>query len=209
MSPKFLSKSIYVVMNQWSFLVLDDQSTIIGIRDKGNHYVVQKENMGEELEPVEFEGKMTHVNTLLVNESDDILMTGEDNKSEGRVVQYVLSKGTIKKDYGPVDVGKVLCSKRIDNLCFFGGMNGSVRVIDTKKQEIVCDPIETCIGDIYQLEICLVEEDKTKVMLAVGGRDMDHSDMSEIKSDYFDVTGLVKKVSIKRLSNHKERNFEL
>lgn len=196
-------------MNQWSFLVLDDQSTIIGIRDKGNHYVVQKENMGEELEPVEFEGKMTHVNTLLVNESDDILMTGEDNKSEGRVVQYVLSKGTIKKDYGPVDVGKVLCSKRIDNLCFFGGMNGSVRVIDTKKQEIVCDPIETCIGDIYQLEICLVEEDKTKVMLAVGGRDMDHSDMSEIKSDYFDVTGLVKKVSIKRLSNHKERNFEL
>ena len=200
LSPEILSKYRYNVFKPCSFAICSDQETILGVLAQGNYNVVQKENITDpSVECVKYIGNSFYVNTIILNEFENILLAGEENRGKGKVIEYFLNNGKISKDYGDLKIGKVLCSERKHNLCFFGGLNGNIRVIDTKKKEVILPPIETCIGDIYQLELCRTLDNE--IMLTVGGRDMDHSDSLELKSDYFDITQLIKKVWIIRKVN--------
>lgn len=194
LSPEVLSKFKYNVFKPCSFAICSDQETILGVLAEGNYNVVQKENIVDpSVKCLKYFGNSFYVNTIVLNEFENLLLAGEENRGKGKVIEYFLDDGEISKDYGHLEIGKVLCSTRKDNLCFFGGLNGNVRVLDTKKKQIILPPLETCIGDIYQLELCGLGGE---TMLTVGGRDTDHSDVLEGKSDYFNVSHLIRKVGL-------------
>ena len=116
----------------------------------------------------------SEVFTLQVDEKAGILFAGEDNNFKGKVVKYNLTNGDLITDYGSLGIKAVLSSARIHILCFFGGWKShSFRIIDTFTDEILFDPIKTAIKYIDSIEICHVEDNKTKTnkyILVVAGR---------------------------------------
>jgi hypothetical protein len=195
LSTDIFSQQKYSLFLTSSFEVLSDQKTIIGVLcNSYNLNIIQRENIENHNESlkIQYKANNSDVNALIVDESRDTLLAGEGNKGQGKVVQYNLSSGEMIKDYGPIGIGKVLCGARMNNFVFFGGVSGNLRIIDTISKELIMEPIETCIGDVYDLEVCLIDdEEDAKVLISVDGRDQEKDDVNQEKTDCFDITNLV------------------
>lgn len=193
LSTSISSQKKYSTYLPSSFTVLSDQETVVGVLCNSNNLnILNKENLIDPDSPIiTYNGNTHNVNAVVVDESSDILMAGEANKGQGKVVQYKLSNGEILHNYESLEIGKVLCGTRFCNLYFFGGISGNFRIIDANLKSTILDPVETCIGDIYDLEVCPVEGDDPKLFVTVDGRDQNNEEETGNKTDCFDVTNLV------------------
>lgn len=187
--------------------ILDDKPQILtfprGVKYKGKHEykgkMTEEEKRKERERPQSFSNQ--YVRTLIICEERDSLMAGEDDGERGRVVEYNLSTGEMVKDYGSLSISKVRCGRRIENLCFFGGIRGEVKIIDTDKQEIMIERITTSIEHIYSMTFCAIIDPEEKVYLALCGR---YPDYEHQKTDVFDISECYRK----KLKSGEEKKSE-
>ena len=171
--------------------MLSDEKTVVGVQyEHEKELVVMEdiENDDPEYKPAVFRGNTNTVNTIVVHEELNTILAGDD---DGNVIQFDLGTRTVVKDFGYLGIGGVLSSARIGHLAFFGGYD-DVAVIDIKKTAPFDVPLETALGCVYSLQICVVDgkqsNPRPKVLLTVSGKDPDYSGES---SDVFEASGLV------------------
>ena len=106
-------------------------------------------------------------------------------------MQYDLSTGQVVKAFGPVGIGSVRSSIRVNSMWFFGGRRSfKFVVIDSKSRQALGKPVESAIGTIYSLAVFKIHEkhDHLKVLLLNVG---EFANYSEKQTDVFDITALV------------------
>ena len=127
--------------------------------------------------------------TLSFNEDSGTLLAGDES---GHLVEYHLDlqkrEGLMTKKVGRSDLYSIYSFSSVRGLLFFGQKN-KVRVYDTSSKEVLPGVIETAIGCVYSLQVCVVDD--SPVWLAVVGSDTEYSG---VKSDLYDLGGLLRKV---------------
>ena len=196
MTMQTKSKHSYKIYFHSNIEILEDEQTIVGISEKRWSKIIYKENIITRKGIVEFDDHKTDINTVLVDESRNLLLSSEENEGNGKVMQYNLDSGHLMKEYDALEIGTVICSIQISNLCFFGGNDHKIRVIDLEAEDYLGDAIETSIASIYHMELCLVDSQNPQMVLSVDGRDQENSDEKELKTDCFNITKLVKKMRV-------------
>ena len=119
--------------------------------------------------------------------SKSLLAGGEDQ----RVILYKFHEATnhfeTLRDFGDLGILRIISSSQVDELFFFGGSNGRVRVIDVDTQNVLGEAFETAVERAESLEVCRGFD--AKCFLAVGGLGLPES--SDEVSDFLDVSLLV------------------
>ena len=179
-----------------SFCVLSDQATIIGISYSDRNKIIRQNISDHSVPKVLYTANIGRVNTLAVDEPNNLLFAGSDDYTKGQVVQYDLSTGRAMKNYGSLSIDKVVSSIRLGNLWFFGGFGFSkFTVIDSVTKRIVHGPVKTVIWTIYSMSACSIhskERDPKTILFTIGI----HSNNLDQRTDIFNITGLVKKFSL-------------
>lgn len=192
LKPEFVSNMEYYSSTDNDFYVLKDEKTILGI-NKNNTRTIIREDITDHSKPIfTYKETKSNIYTLSLNEEADSLVVGEENKLEGRVIQYELKSGKLVKDYGPVGIGSVISSKNYQNFFIFGGYKSSkIQIIDSIRKVVLQEPFETAIKIIDSLDFCILNPNAPdeQNVLAVAGR---QSDYSAGKTDIFDITELIK-----------------
>ena len=171
--------------------VSPDQKTVFGIQHQNNPRVIQKENIVDRQCPiVSFTGPEFCAFSVQMFPEIDCFVAVEDNDSRGKVTQICLSSGKVIKEYTNLGIGKIFTAKRIKNLCFLGGNNFLIRVIDVFSRSLILGPFKTSIGDILSIQICPVTTESHKIFLGITGRFLD---FSNDKTDLFEITKFVEK----------------
>ena len=194
LSAETKSKYSYKVYYFSSIQILEDQQTIVGIADSTWSSKIYKEDIITRKGFVEFDDHSSDINTVLVDESRNLLLSSEENKGNGKVMQYNLDTGHLMKEYDALDIGIVISCTQILNLCFFGGDKGMIRIIDTETGDYLLEPIQTSIASIYHMELCLVDSENPQMVLSVDGRDHENSDAKELETDCFNITKLLGRI---------------
>ena len=175
--------------------VLSDQAIIVGVNQDYSTTII-RENINDRSAPaVVYSANIDTIDTLVVDEPNNMLLAGSQNDYKGQVVQYDLSTGRMVKNYGPIGIGSVQSSARLGNLCMFGGRDSSkFVVIDSATRQAVETPLTTKEWNIVSMTVCSVQKScsEPKVFLIISGR---NPRMFKINLDIVDITGLVAKSS--------------
>lgn len=180
LEPLFESAGYYHVKFENHFTILSDNNTIVGV-DSEEQNLLMMEDITDEITHTCIGTHQEQIKTISINESRDRIIIGEH---DGHATQYQMTDGywSIEKEYGYIQVGKIMSSTIFGNLAVIGGNKNKIRLIDLKKKEFVEKPIETAIELVYSPHLCL---DSRSVILTVGGLTPNYS---KNKSDLFDVT---------------------
>ena len=141
------------------------------------------------------------ISSILVCEKLDTLLA-VDSKSV--LVQYDLSTCKVLRNYGNLKIRKVFSNVRIGHLVFFGGNHGQVRVLRLDTREVLGQPVQTSIGVIFSMNLCIVGEryKERSIVLVVSGL---FPNYLGYETDIFDVTGLVSSSGV----SLKDTDFEV
>ena len=87
---------------------------------------------------------------------------------------------------------------------FFGGNHGQVRVLRLDTREVLGQPVQTSIGVIFSMNLCIVGEryKERSIVLVVSGL---FPNYLGYETDIFDVTGLVSSSGV----SLKDTDFEV
>ena len=176
--------------------VLSDQATIVGVGNTDSTTIF-KENIADHSVPVvSYAANTGQVNTLVVDEPNDMLFAGSSNHGRGQVMQYDLTTGQAVKNYDQIGIGSIQSSTRIGNIYLFGGFGSyQFAVIDSAIRRVVYNRVSTAIWSICSLETCYVQNKshEENILLFVTE---ECSDYTFDRTDVFDITGLVNTLSI-------------
>ena len=200
--PDRITKLDFFCFSDSSFFVFSDQATIIGV-SKANKETIVKQNIRDHSQPiVAYAANIGLVATFTVVESNNTLFAGLSHHPYNEVVQYDLSTGQVVKNYGYIGFHRVLSGTRVGNLWLFrSGERHQFSVIDPVTKQIVHEPVNTAITDIFCFTTCTLHrsDPERRVLLFVAGQYPNYTDRQ--CSDIFDVTDIIKKFSVSS-SNH-------
>ena len=187
--PTNVSSREFVVEYENNFVVLDDAEHVIGVDERNaTKLILENINNGSK---VKFRGSKSNdysITTLVYDKKSRSLYTGDD---DGHLVQHKVdtSKLTCEevKNYGDLRIGCICSSARFMHFVFFGGSKGKIRVLNLSTGELLPGNIETSIGWIISLQVCVKKANE--INLAVSG---ENPDFSEDKTDLFDLSGLLR-----------------
>ena len=189
-SPVHVSSCRFGVQYENQFVFSDDGKHVIGVdASVSTRLLVEDLTTGSSFQF----GKHSHiVSTIIFDEESNTLLAGD---WDGHVIQYtvdlVKKKISQIKDHGNLRIGFLISSFRIMNYVFVTGNEYKFRAIDLSLSEVIQDHIETAIKWVRSLQVCIIG--KSKIYLAAVGGDPDYTSK---KSDLFDLSGMVKSLSI-------------
>ena len=190
------------------FVMLDDVKHVIGVDPSdGSKLIMENLENGKVVKFGWDKSPNNYITTLVYDEDTGSLYTGD---RDGQVHQYKLNKTnkSCKKvrDYGNLKIDRIYSSHRFLHFVFFGGEDSKIKVLDLSTGELLPGCLETSIGWIRSLQVCL--RSNKEVYLAVSGR---YPDYSHDKTDLFDLTKLfpknfiiLRKLYSETLKNHEE-----
>lgn len=187
---KFKSSNQFGVDNENNFLVLNRNNHVIGV-DSGDltRLILEDVSTGES---VKFGAHTDVIYALAYHDDSNTLLVADKNS---HVIEYRISlqdkSCTTVKEYGNIGIGSIYSSFIFLNFVFFAGTKKKVRVFDLTCKKLLPGHIETAIGLIYSLQVCLVE--KSRIYLAVSGA---FPKYTPTKTDLFDLGGLLQNVHI-------------
>ena len=188
--PDCASRLGYYYYLDTSFLVMSDQHTLIGVSSV-DCKTIFKENVLDKSAPITlYSAGTVYVNTLAIDEPNNVLFAGSSNFGGGQVVQYDLESGRVLRNYGDVKIGRVMSSCTIKNLWVFGSYRAfKLIVIDSINRKVVHEPVATAVYNIFSMTVRNVNsgESSPKVLLFVAGTDSTYSGNC---TDVLDITGL-------------------
>ena len=186
--PINTSLSRFGVQYENQFNVLDDAKHVIGI-DASDPSKLIIENI-ETRKADKFGWTKSslyyYFTTLLYDEDTGFLYSGDDC---ARLYKYKIDKTSKScervKAYGNLRIGCITSSHRFMHYVFFGGYDRNIKVLDLLTGKLLPGDLETSIGCICSLQVCLKSKDE--IYLAVSGTYYDYSDD---KIDLFNLTDL-------------------
>ena len=191
--PINTSLSKFGVEYENQFVVLDDAKHVIGVDPSdGSKLIMENLENGKAVKFGWNKSRINYITTLVYYEDTGSLYTGD---RDGQVHQYKLNKTnkSCKKvrDYGNLKIDRIYSSHRFLHFVFFGGDRSNIRVLDLSTNEVLQGCLETSIGWIRSLQVCL--KSNKDVYLAVSGSKTDYSGN---KTDLFEVSGLLSNDSL-------------
>ena len=98
--------------------MLSDHETILAVEyNKDKNSIIKKENLRNANESIiSYKESGKYVHTLSLDKVNNTFLAGDWN---GYLLKYNISTGAVIKDYGYIGIGKIYCSTRLNNLCFF------------------------------------------------------------------------------------------
>ena len=184
------SKSHFGVEFENNFLLSDDGHYLIAPdASDGRRILVEDLRKGSWFR---FGENKKVILTLFFDEDSRTLLAGDRN---GHLVEYELdlenNKGRTTKKHGDLKIGWIRSSSGAMGLVLLGGSRNNARVYDLSSKKVLSGDIETAIGYIFSLQVCVV--DKSRLYMAVVGY---NSNYSSTESDLYDLEGLLGKVSV-------------
>lgn len=189
-SPDRESKGQFGVVLENSFVLSDDGRYVIALdASDTKRILVEDLASGSTFGFGENEGAIA---TLCFDKDSRTLLAGDFQEC---LVEYDLDlrkgQGQMIKKHGYLGMGWVFSSFASMGLVFFGGNRNKVRVYDLSSKRMLPVLIDTAIGSIFSLQVCVVAE--SRVYLGVVGSTTNYS---SAKSDLYDFTGLLGKAFI-------------
>ena len=193
-TPDCVSTFNYYCNTDSSFVVCDDQETVLAIHLNSDYNVIIKENVRCQSTPIaSFDHNRHHVFSLLADFELDMLLAVEDSHQRGKVVQYSLSTRQVVREYRDIGINRVFTLCRFGRLCVLGGGNSGVRALDLVSRRLIGNGFSTAVYHILSMQMCAVDFNGLKMLLIVSGRRRIYSDM---QTDVFDVTKLFEKFGL-------------
>lgn len=183
-TPISETKNKFDVPSESSFVIVNNGKAIVGINSKGAKNLILETLNADTSQ--HFETKEFGIAFVRYDESTNTLFAGGYDQ---KVTQYKENNGQWEesKDFGNVGISYVYSSTQIGDLIFFGGMNGSIRVLNTKTGETIGDPVKTSSKNIFTLMICYSD---SNIFLSIGG--LKTLESPEV-TDFFNITLLCEK----------------
>ena len=186
-NPINTSSSIFGVMYENQFAVLDDGKHVIGVdASDGRNLIIENVENGKADKFGWRRSSSDYITTLVYDEKTGFLYSGYKN---GHLNQYKIDTASkscqrVKncKDDG---ICEIRSSYRFLEFVFFGGSKKKIRVFHLSTGELLPESLETSIWYIYSLQVCVKKQ--VKIFLAVSGVRPDYSDD---KTDLFDISAL-------------------
>ena len=135
-----------------------------------------------------FTGNSDYVTSLHANCPKDFLLSVQGNRGSGRVVEYSLSTGKVRRDFGSIFDNEIYVCDVFEDIYFFGGYTDKIGLIDKKSGQMHLDVMETAIGYMYSMDVCRLGGKSGRVLLVVTGY---YRDYSGCKTDVFDITKIL------------------
>lgn len=188
--PRSATTQIYYSNSTSNFAILKDQKSVLGVKLSGKCNTIILENMTNPEQPqITFKLQGHFIYTIALNEKLGVFLAGDYS---GNLIQYSLKDKHLFRIYQSVKIKEVISSTVWGKYCFLGGINSCIRIVDMDAQRIVGPPIPTAIECIKDLEVCRIEPfsgQPQKTLLGVCGTSSDYSDL---KTDLFDIEGLMR-----------------
>ena len=188
--PINTSSSKFGVEYENNFIVLQDAKHVIGVDPKdGRNLIIEnvETQKADKFESIEYFVCM--ITTLVYDEDTGSLYTADTN---GNLLQYKIDTATKTcrrvKEYDTKVRGSIFSSHRFLHFVFFGDILSNIRVLDLSTGDFLPGRLETSIGSIYSIQVCVKSHDE--IYLAVFGSG---SYYSKDYTDLFDVSGLLLK----------------
>lgn len=176
------------VLYENGFLVLPDAKTVVGA-DKTNNkkLIIEDITLGN---PAEVGVHLGCVRNVLYDAKTQSLFAGD---AKGNLRQYERKYGwfILKKDFGNLGVTQIQASAQVEGFLIFGGVGGSIAVVDASKQQVRSRRINSPFFYTDSLQVCPLGG--SKVYLFLGGSIPGHSKEA---SDWVDVTRVFNKYNI-------------
>ena len=191
--PINASSSRFGVEYENQFFVMDDAKHVIGVDPRDARNLILENIENGKADKFGWEKNFSYlIGTLVYDKDMGSLYMGFDYD---RLYKYKLDKKnkTCKrvKDFGDLGIGCISSSHRFMHFVFFGGDQGKIRILDLSTGELLPVHLETSIGWICSLQVCVKSKDE--IYLAVSGCDNDYSND---KTDLFDLTDLLSTDSV-------------
>jgi WD40 repeat protein len=185
---------------------MPDQETVIGITGIYQNILFQENLITKKTSYIN-----THefdINTISFNKETGTLVAGGES---GTAIQYNKNgeEWKIIREYEELGIESVLSSLIFKNLLILGGHRNNIRIINMREREIIEGAFETGVEYIFSIQISKIKVDsERKYLLSLTGRD---SDVSENRSNVYDITGLIRKNCEveKNIENKKNEKKEL
>lgn len=130
-------------MNESSLIVLEDGNSVIGIENDPKTSLTMESITTKEIQI--FGKREDVINTLLLNESGNLLFAGGEDE---KLVKYKQneSDGQWKKvNEEDLGISSIFTSTNIENLAFFGGDSPFVCIMNTDTGEVIQDLFRTAV----------------------------------------------------------------
>lgn len=164
----YKSKSIFLAEYENSFLVLPDETTVVGV-DANNPSTLISEDITVN-DPITFAYHDCNIYTVLYENITNTLFVGDENSD---IVQYFISdqdnEFKLLKEYKGLEIGRVTSSAQFGNFVAFGGTNDKLISIHLLGKFVLEDNIVVAYDNINSLCVCKIDSEKE--LLSVSGED--------------------------------------
>ena len=186
--PIYTSTSKFGVNFENQFIALDDGKHVIGVDPSDASKLIIENIETGKADKFGWRNSSDYIITTLVYDEDTgSFYSGDTN---GRLFKCKLDKTSKTfervKDFGDLGIGYIISSYRFKHFVFFGGILNRIIVLDLSTGELLPRHLETAIGCICSLQVCVMNHNK--IYLAVSGTSYNYSGD---KTDLFDVTDLL------------------
>ena len=175
---------------------MSDQKTIIGMMNdaRKNLFNITMEDItgrSKRYFLTSITNCMGEITTVLIDEKNWYLLVGDE---DGRLLQMSFdfqgNLGKILKDFGNLELNRILSSYLLGDIAVFGGRNGKLAFINTRKREFLGYNFDLAPQLIYSIELFWIQnKSQPKALLMVSGEYYDYDG----KTDVLDVTMLFPK----------------
>lgn len=195
-TPFKKTRSSFSSHYEFSFDVPSNQRSVFSITELspanfGSCYMVLKEKWNTKTEfllnhlPVETNNQLNSV--LLLQNCNSLLALCY---SSGCIFQFNTYTGKVQKKYALSYSESLTCAFQYKQLVFFGGLAGTVGVIDLDSKKCQSSFACTAIRWVYSIQVCEVHsKGDLGVYLAVTGENSDYTE----KTDLFDISDVFKR----------------
>ena len=186
--PTNISSSKFGVEYENQFVVLDDAKHVIGVdANDGNNLILEHIENKKADKFGWSQSSDDYFTTLFYEEDTGFLYNCDDYGDLYKYKVHIESKSCKKvKDFGNLWIGSIISSHRFLDFVFLGGSNSKIKVLDLSTGKLLPGHLETAIGYIYSLQVCV--KSPNHIYLTVSGYYPDYSDK---KTDLFDLTDLL------------------
>ena len=168
--PQNISFEKYHCFYENSFQVLSNEQTLVSVKDSNKSTILLEDIESDDPDymPVSLTSNSSVVNVIIKSEELKAIWAGD---SQGHLVQYDLTSGELVKDFGNLQIGKILSGTILGSIAVFGGCH-FLRVVSAKKREVLGVPLKSTIAEICSLHFCLVNDDSLEndlILLSISG----------------------------------------